>query len=237
VWDAANGTGRLAGRSHADPEPGIMGQDPSTALHWLSERSIHLCVDVQRLFTHDGPWATPWLEPTLPAIIEIAERHAARTIFTRFIPPARAEDMPGQWQRYYRQWKGVTRERLDPRLLDLVPPLDALVPPATVVDKPVYSPFHGWRLPALLRERGADTLVITGAETDVCVLATVLGAIDHGYRVVVVTDAMCSSSDHGHEALLDLYRQRFTEQVSTARVEEVLDAWSIPHRRSSRART
>ena len=43
--------------------------------------------------------------------------------------------------------------------------------------------------------------MITGAETDVCVLATVLGAVDYGYRVVLVTDAVCSHSDTGHDAL------------------------------------
>jgi nicotinamidase-related amidase len=38
-------------------------------------------------------------------------------------------------------------------------------------------------------------MVITGTETDVCVLATVLGAIDFGYWVVLAIDALCSSSD------------------------------------------
>ncbi|MGY4466887.1 nicotinamidase-related amidase [Bradyrhizobium sp. LB9.1b] len=42
--------------------------------------------------------------------------------------------------------------------------------------------------------------MITGAETDVCVLSTVLGAVDLGFRVVIVKDALCSSSDVGHDA-------------------------------------
>jgi nicotinamidase-related amidase len=166
------------------------------------------------------------MDRTLPLIAEIAKVLAARTVFTRFIPPATPEDMPGRWRRYYDRWREVTRERLDLRLLDLVPPLDSLAPPALVVDKPVYSPFAGWRLPAMLREREADALVVTGAETDVCVLATVLGAVDHGYRVVLVTDAVCSSSDAGHEALLTLYRERFSEQIEAATAEEVLSAWN-----------
>jgi nicotinamidase-related amidase len=166
------------------------------------------------------------MDRTLPVIAGIAERHAARTIFTRFIPPAKPEDMPGTWQRYYKRWRDVTRERLDPRMLDLVPPLDRLAPPALVVEKPVYSPFHGWRLPAILRKREADTLVVTGAETDVCVLATVLGAVDHGYDVVLVRDAVCSSSDAGHEAMMTLYGERFTEQIAVASAAEVLESWS-----------
>ena len=70
------------------------------------------------------------------------------------------------------------------------------------------------------------TLVITGGETDVCVLATVLGAIDFGYRVVLVTDALCSSSDATHDALLTVYHQRFAQQVETVEMETVLSSWN-----------
>src|SRR5581483_3941113 len=118
-----------------------------------------------------------------------------------------------------------TLERLDPALVELAPALAALVPPATVLDKPVYSPFSGVRLPAMLRAREADALIVTGAETDVCVLATVLGAVDHGYRVVIVRDAVCSASDQSHDALLDLYSRRFSQQIEVADAETVLRAW------------
>ena len=47
------------------------------------------------------------------------------------------------------------------------------MPPATVFDKPVYSPFYGERLDEILREREIETLVVSGAETDVCVVAAV----------------------------------------------------------------
>ena len=203
-----------------------MGQKFASFSEPLTERSLHLCVDMQRLFSPEGPWPTPWMDRVLPVITEIAQRHAPQTLFTRFIPPANPADMPGRWRHFFERWREVTRERLDPRFLDLVSPLDSLSPPALIVDKPVYSPFAGWRLPAILRERDVDALVVTGAETDVCVLATVLGAVDQGYRVILVTDAVCSSSDAGHEALLTLYHQRFSEQIETATAEEVLSAWT-----------
>jgi nicotinamidase-related amidase len=191
----------------------------------LIARTVHICVDMQRLFAPGGPWATPWMDRVLPVIVEIVERNPDRTVFTRFIPPAKPEDCRGAWRRYYERWRHVTRQNLDPRLLDLVPPLDRFAPPAQIVDKPVYSPFFGTALPSLLRKSETDTVVVTGAETDVCVLATVLGAVDHGYRVVVVSDAVCSSSDAGHDAMMTLYRERFSEQIAVATAEDVLAAW------------
>jgi hypothetical protein len=83
----------------------------------------------------------------LPAVEALAERAPHRTLFTRFIPPQRAEDMPGRWQAYYAKWAAVTRERLDPALLDLMPGLQRFVPPAVVFDKMVYSAFASRELP------------------------------------------------------------------------------------------
>jgi nicotinamidase-related amidase len=172
----------------------------------LSDRTVHLCVDMQNLFALGTPWHTPWMARVLPVVTGIAQEHPRDTIFTRFIPPERPGQMPGTGQRYYERWRDLTLERIDPHWLDLAAPLAALTPAAEIVDKRFYSPFSEPRLPDLLHRRGTDALVITGAETDVCVLAAVLDAVDLGYRVVLVTDALCSSSDATHDALLTLYR-------------------------------
>ena len=133
--------------------------------------------------------------------------------------------MPGRWQRYYTRWQAATREFLNLDLLELMPPLAALCPPATVIDKTRYSGFAEPRLLSHLREREADALIVSGSETDVCVLATVLSAVDLGYRVIIVRDAVCSSSDEGHDMLLRLYDTRFSEQIETADAETILSQW------------
>ena len=100
-----------------------------------------------------------------------------------------------------------------------------ITPPAWVIDKRLYSPWTITDLHPRLRQAGIDTLVITGGETEVCVMATMIGAIDLGYRVVLATDALCSSADETHDAMLRVYESRFGMQVETAETEEILDAW------------
>ncbi len=191
----------------------------------IGNSAVHLCIDMQRLFAIDGPWPTPWMPRVLPVVVSIVERAASRTIFTRFIPPPVPEQAGGKWRDYFEKWRPVTQATIATERLELVAPLDRFVPPARTLDKSVYSAFASGALHALLRSGHIDTLIITGAETDVCVLSTVLSAVDIGYRIIVVKDALCSSSDVSHDALLGLYAARFDLQIELATAAEVLATW------------
>jgi nicotinamidase-related amidase len=188
-------------------------------------RAAHLCVDMQNIFAKGGVWETPWMEKVLPTIEAVASRYRARTIFSRFITPQCAEDRPGRWRHYFRRWEQATRQNLRGDELDLVPAMARYVPPALVVDKPVYSAFAQSGLYQLLVGKGVESIVVTGAETDVCVLASVLSAVDLGFRVVIVEDALCSSSDEGHDALMTMYRTRLHEQIDVIKADELFDLW------------
>lgn len=59
----------------------------------------------------------------------------------------------------------ATRERLDLRLLELIPPLAALCPPATVIDKTRYSALAESKLAEHLRQREAAALEVMGKFT------------------------------------------------------------------------
>ena len=133
----------------------------------LTAKTVHLCLDMQRIFAPGGPWATPWMERVLPVVTSIASRFPERTVFTRFITPYSPVDMPGMWQRYYSRWREITRERINPVLLELLPPLAKLSPPATIIGKTRFSGFAEPQLLSHLQARNAHGLVITGSETDV----------------------------------------------------------------------
>ena len=66
--------------------------------------------------------------------------------------------------------------------------------------------------------------MISGGESDVCVLATALGGIDLGYRVIVLKDAVCSGADETYDASMTLLGDRFSVQLDLIATEEFLSA-------------
>jgi nicotinamidase-related amidase len=188
------------------------------------EKTVHLCLDMQRLFAPGSVWETPWMARVTPNVVRLSERFGARNVFTRFIPPLHSEDAPGMWQAFYRKWKNVTRSTLPPDILGVIPELERFAPPGELFDKSVYSAFHDGRLHLFLQSKQVHTLVLSGAETDVCVLSTALDAVDHGYRVILAEDALCSSSDTGHDALMTMYRTRLAVQIALMSTAEAIAA-------------
>ncbi|MGV0912530.1 cysteine hydrolase family protein [Martelella sp. FOR1707] len=186
----------------------------------------HICVDAQRMFAEDTPWHLPWMAKVLPQLLEVSANHVDRTIFTRFIPPQRKEDLTGGWKVYYQKWWMMAGEHLPQEMVELMPVLHALVPPARIFDKMTYSPWVDGRLYSRLQQEGVDSVVVTGGETDVCVLATVLGAIDLGFHVIVLSDAVCSGADETHDAVINLLGERFSAQLELVKTEQFLSAVS-----------
>jgi len=198
------------------------------------ESAVHICVDMQRMFAEATEWKMPWLPRVLPNILALTAAHPERTLFTRFIPARKPGEGAGMWRHYYKRWEAMTIDRIGPEMVGLVPDLAQFVPPARTFDKHVYSPWIGSDLHQQLRSDGIDTVIITGGETDVCVLATMLGAIDWGFRVILATDALCSSADETHDAMMNVYMNRFGQHVECVTPQTLLNSWT-GGRRAARA--
>lgn len=65
-----------------------------------------------------------------------------------------------------------------------------------------YSCFFGTELEILLKGLKADTLILIGGHTDVCVHYTFVDAHQHDYFCRVVTDIVAGSSQDAHDASL-----------------------------------
>lgn len=184
----------------------------------------HLCVDMQRVFAEDTPWHVEWMDRISEAVEAVVEADPARCIFTCFVPPETVAEAPGAWRAYYEKWPMMTQESLAPELIEIIPSLSRYTPPARVFRKSVYSPWQHGGLADILRKEQVSTVVISGGETDVCVLATVLGAIDQGFHVILVEDALCSGTDATHDAALELLSGRFSTQLQVCTTEMLLAA-------------
>ena len=93
--------------------------------------------------------------------------------------------------------------------------LEALLPEGGVVHrKPVFDLAGDEEILGAVRGTGRETALLTGMETDVCVLHSAVGLRDAGFRVAVVRDAVQSPGD-GHDFGLERLRQLGIELVST----------------------
>jgi nicotinamidase-related amidase len=183
--------------------------------------ALHIVVDMQELFRSHPDWGTQALTDIIPAIRRLLSARPDRAYFSRFVPARNPEQAAGAWQRYYRRWASVTLENIDPVTVDVVPELHSWV--KRVGDKSGYSAMAN----PDLRKAALDShcVILTGVETDVCVLATAIDAMEAGLRVVLAIDALASSSQTCHAKALDILHDRFDEQIEVATVDQILAVW------------
>ena len=78
---------------------------------------------------------------------------------------------------------------------------------------------------ALLRATGAEHIVVAGMEAHVCVMQTVLGLLDEGFRVTAVADAIGARRARQADRLWALERMR-AAGATLAGTETVLFEWT-----------
>ncbi|GAB2585727.1 hydrolase [Paractinoplanes abujensis] len=93
-----------------------------------------------------------------------------------------------------------------------------------IVEKTATSAFFPGRspLPELLRERGIDTVVVTGTVTNVCSEASARDASTLGYRVIFVADGNSARRDEDHNATLYTIYRTYGDVRSTDDVLELV---------------
>ena len=86
-----------------------------------------------------------------------------------------------------------------------------------IVEKNRYSAFiqGSSNLEAVLRDRGLDTLLITGTVTNVCCESTARDAMMRNFKTVMVTDGNAANTDEDHNAALNNFYLTFGDVMST----------------------
>jgi len=200
-------------------------------------RTALLVVDMQRGFLDPGEaMEVPPARETVPVIRRLLDRFRAKrlpVVFTEFTYSEAAPLLVGRLHPEHRPApSGAPRGfgRPSASCLEGTPSaetIDALRPGPgeLVVRKRWYDGFAGTPLDGALRARGVTALVVTGTMTDICVLATVVGAFNREYRVLVVEDGVSTLWPPIQHAALDIVGRAYGRVVSSQEILDTVAAW------------
>jgi nicotinamidase-related amidase len=170
----------------------------------VGEKPAVVVVDFSRGFT----------EPASPLACEADDAVAATA---RLLEGARAAGVPVYFTTVAYDDAGLEEASAfiakSPALAQLTPDswlveIDPRIAPAAdepVLTKLYASAFFGTPLAQSLTDAGVDTVILVGASTSGCVRASAVDALQHGHRVLVVSDGVADRLTDAHErALLDM---------------------------------
>lgn len=83
-------------------------------------------------------------------------------------------------------------------------------------EKQFASAFFGTSLASYVTARGVDTLIVTGVTTSGCVRATVVDALQHGFRPIVPRECVGDRAPGPHEANLFDIDSKYGDVVGVA---------------------
>ena len=109
-------------------------------------------------------------------------------------------------------WGAAPAEGLEPQDADFV------------VEKMRMNGFHDTRLDTLLRGLGVETLIITGAWTNMSIEHTARHAADAGYRAVVASDGTSTVNEEWQHAALSYAMQNVASVGTCAEIAEAIGA-------------
>jgi nicotinamidase-related amidase len=177
----------------------------------LDPRSALIVVDLQK-----GLLAHPTIEP-VPAIIERAAKLAA-AFRARGLPVVLVTAPGGAPGRTERVRPAVPRSA---DWAELVPELDRQ-PADVIVTKRTWGAFHQTGLHSALTDLGVTQVVVVGIATSKGVESTARAAHEHGYNVLIATDAVTDTDPLAHANSLERIFPALGQTATTAEILSLL---------------
>ena len=104
----------------------------------------------------------------------------------------------------------MTEDALSSQIVPVLQPVAGEL----VVRKQTASAFFNTPLATWLHLHGVDTAVVVGCTTSGCVRATVVDAMQHNFRTVVVSDCVGDRATEPHDANLFDMQQKYADVMS-----------------------
>jgi len=186
-------------------------------------RTAQIIVDMQNGFMAPGaPVEVPMARAIVPQVnrISAALREAGGlNIFVCFTTPAEALD---NWSSFYRRFPEAERRAHQQAFArgahywELWPELEYVEGADVHMEKQRFGAFIPGTcdLDAFLRERGIDTLIITGTLSNCCCESTARDAMQLNYDVIFASDANATLSDAEHNATLNNMAALFADVMT-----------------------
>jgi nicotinamidase-related amidase len=167
----------------------------------FGSRPALVVVDVNLGFTDPAsPLACP-LEKVVAAIARLLEEGRRTAIPIVFTTVSYGDGDRVAAKAFIDKIPALTTLAAGSRWVEIDPRL-APRPQEPVLNKLFASAFFGTALGSLLASHGCDSLIVTGASTSGCVRATVVDAIQYGYRPIVPREAVGDRNPAAHEQAL-----------------------------------
>jgi nicotinamidase-related amidase len=201
-------------------------------------RTALVVVDMQRGFLDPGEaMEVPPARETVPAIqglLALFRDRRMPVVFTEFVYSDGAPLLVGRLHPEHLPAKpGAPRGfgRPSSSCLEGTPSAETVPdlaprPGELIVRKRGYDAFAGTPLDAALRARNVTSLVVTGTMTDICVLATVIGAFHREYRVTVVEDGVSTLWPEIQRATLDIIGRAYGRIATAKEISDQISSWS-----------
>jgi nicotinamidase-related amidase len=100
--------------------------------------------------------------------------------------------------------------------------IEEIIRPVAKIDKTTFSAAAWPTFMQALQASGRRQVVLTGIETHICVVQTLLSLVEQGYSAIACTDALGSRTEDRHQAGLERLR---AAGVSLAHTESVAYEW------------
>ena len=200
-------------------------------------RTALLVVDMQRGFLDPGAaMEVPEARAIVPVVADLIARFRASRLpvaFSQFVYSSAAPLLVGDLHPEHRPaapGAATGFGRPSSSCLEGDPSVEVVAalapaPGELAIRKHWYDAFAGTPLDGALRARGVRSLVVTGTMTDICVLATVVGAFNREYRVTVVEDGVATLWPEIQRATLDIIRRAYGRVVPAKVVADEMAAW------------
>ena len=198
------------------------------------EKTALLVVDLQRGFmdadvAHALVPTAVEIVPTVNGLARVVRETGGTVVFIRMVT---TEGTRAAWSVYYNDMTKPERRKNRVKKMAEGSPGYQLWPRLEVkegdvlVDKAYFSVFiqGSSDLESILRQRGLDTLLVTGCVTNTCCESTARDAMMRNFRTVMIADGNAARTDAAHNAALMNFYLSFGDVMTAAEAEGYLRA-------------